>query len=429
MTTRYVNPGESIQSAINSANAGDDIIVRAGTYIGGVTLNKAVLLAGEAGAVLKPSTAGSGTGVTIAADGAVVESLTLDSFNCGIGPASIGSMSGFKNDVGVTNCKVFRAQYSCWIGGKRWFVRDNEFAFPRWWNGQGDCDYTRMFGSYHVFANNWLHGANFSDTSLAPASGSDYAHCDGIQYYGSNGEVFQDILIVDNLIEDFLQGMFICDEPNTSAIARVMIRNNRFISKNYTPAPGSANYSGRASWGVCIGKNYGATDIVLENNTLVNINNAVGLRGAVNGAMFMNVLRNYGNGTAYDPSCTTPSKVSNSNLVYGFAAFGQAWNGADTVKDPVLDANYYATAAPGYGYQPATAPAPTPPPDPTPTPEPTPEYVTHDEFAAAQTADDARMDAIEARLTALETRMNAQPKTRMALRGYDGRKYYGRVEP
>lgn len=427
MTTKYVNPGESIQAAINSANAGDDIIVRAGTYIGGVVLDKAVRLAGEGGAVvtLKPATAGSGTGVTIAASGAAVDALTLDSFNCGIGPNSIGSMSGFKDSVHVTNCKVYRSQYSCWIGGKWWLVDGNEFAFPRWWNGQGDCDYTRMFGSFHIFTNNWLHGANFSDNSLAPASGSDYAHVDGIQYYGSNGETFQDILVEDNLFEDFLQGMFICDEPNTSAIARVTVRNNRFISKNYTPAPGSANYSGRASWGVCIGKNYGATDIVLENNTLVNINNCIGLRGAVNGAMHKNVLYGPNGGTAYDPSCTTPSKVSSDNLVWKYGSTGQGnWTpNGDISRDPVFDASYYATAAPDYGWQLTTAPTP-----PDPTPEPTPDYVTHAEFTAAQTADDARMDAIEARIAALDAWKQQQPKVRRTVRCGDGKNRYGRTE-
>lgn len=402
MATKYVNPGESIQAAINAANAGDDIVVRAGTYIGGVTLNKAVRLAGEVGAVLKPATAGSGTGVTITGDGAWVDLLTLDSFNCGVGPASLGSMSGFKNGVSITGCKVLRSQYSCWIGGKTWTVQGNEFAFPRWWSGSGDCDYTRMFGIGHQFINNWCHGANFSDNSLAPASGSDYAHVDGIQWYGSNGEVLQDVLVADNLFEDFLQGLFWCDEGTLGQIARVTVRNNRFISKNFAPASGSANYvGGRASWGICIGKNYGATGIVLENNTLININNAIGLRGNVSGAMRKNVLYGPGSGqgTAYDPSCKTPANVTLDNVVYAYGNIGQSgFNGINTLKDPVFDANYVATATPGYGWQPATTT--TPPPSTTP---PSTDMATQAELDAAQAGDKTRMDALEARIKALET--------------------------
>ena len=38
--THYVNPGESIQAAVNAANSGDTIIVRGGTYTENINVYK-----------------------------------------------------------------------------------------------------------------------------------------------------------------------------------------------------------------------------------------------------------------------------------------------------------------------------------------------------------------------------------------------------
>jgi parallel beta-helix repeat protein len=47
--TYYVNPGESIQAAVNAANPGDTIIVRDGTYTENVDVNKQVTIESESG--------------------------------------------------------------------------------------------------------------------------------------------------------------------------------------------------------------------------------------------------------------------------------------------------------------------------------------------------------------------------------------------
>jgi len=46
MPTINVNPGESIQAAINAAIDGDTIVLAAGTFVGDVTVNKAVTIVG-----------------------------------------------------------------------------------------------------------------------------------------------------------------------------------------------------------------------------------------------------------------------------------------------------------------------------------------------------------------------------------------------
>src|SRR3954454_15644495 len=62
-TTYTVNPGQKIQDAVDSAAAGDTILIKAGTYQESVAVSKAGLtFTGEPGAtVLSPSTA---TGAT-----------------------------------------------------------------------------------------------------------------------------------------------------------------------------------------------------------------------------------------------------------------------------------------------------------------------------------------------------------------------------
>ena len=435
--TITVSPGQSIQTAINNAAAGDTVSVGAGDYTGGITINKAIAVIGQAGAKLHATTAGQGQGVTITSDNCLVSGLYLDSFNVGIGPASIGSMSGFKNGVTVQGNHTYYSQYHIWIGGTNWLVEGNDFERVRWWNGQGDADYGRIFGTGHVVRGNHFYGTNFSNNDLAPASGSDYAHTDCLQYYGSNGEVLKNVTIEGNTFEDFHQGLFLCDEPNATAISGLTILNNLFIGKNYTPPAGSANFTGRPSWGICIGKNSGATGVVLENNTLINVNNFIGLRAAVSGRMTRNIVRGYGAGTAYDPSCSTPSKVSTDNVLFGVAATGQTgWMGADIYKDPVLDSSFKSTAYPLYGWQGTSAPAPTPDPTPTPTPDPTPTptptYTTQadlDALAATLRAEidveRKRVDALEnikagLRLDAIEGRLKKYPQDTRQFRDRSG---------
>jgi len=335
--TISVNPGQSIQNAITSAAAGDTVLVAAGDYTGGITINKAITVQGQPGAKIRASTAGSGTGVTIASDNCTLIGFYIDSFNMAISVAGAGSTSGFKNGVTIKNNHTYYSQFHCWIGGTNWLVEGNDFERVRWWNGQGDADYTRMFGTGHIFRGNYLHGTNFSNTDLAPASGSDYAHTDGIQYYGSNGEVLKNCIIENNFFTDFHQGLFLCDE-NTGSLQNLTIRNNVFWGQTYTPAPGSANYNGIPSWGICIGKNVGGTGMIVQNNLIYNVANFYGVRAASSGNWAKNiVVGKGGSGTVYDPSTSTPSSVTVGNLLYGYAWLGQSgFTGTDTTANPML---------------------------------------------------------------------------------------------
>ena len=331
--TINVSPGQSIQNAINSAAVGDTVLVAAGDYTGGVTISKAITLQGQPGAKIHAATPGQGVGVTIAADGCTVAGLYIDSFAMAIAPSGLSPRS----KVTVKNNHTYYSQFHLWINGADWLVEGNDFEKVRWWDGKGDADYTRMFGTGHVFRGNYLYGTNFSNTDLAPAAGSDYAHTDGIQYYGNNGDVLKACIIENNWFTDFHQGLFLCDEF-AGSLAVLTIRNNMFWGQTYTPAPGSSNFKGIPSWAICIGKNVGGTGMVVENNLIYNVANFYGIRAASSGVWRKNIVVGKGGaGTVYDPSTSTPANVTVGNLLYGYAWLGQGgFAGSDTTANPML---------------------------------------------------------------------------------------------
>jgi len=148
--------------------------------------------------------------------------------------------------------------------------------------------------------------------------------------------VLHDCIVEENFFEDFHQGIFWCDE-GVGTLYDNIIRNNVFWGENYTPPAGSSNFNGQPSWGICIGKDNGATGMQVTNNLIYNCSNALGIRAATTGTWTKNILYNLSNGTAYDPSTSDPSLVTIDNYRYGFSSVGQTgFTGSDTVANPQL---------------------------------------------------------------------------------------------
>lgn len=74
--TRILAPGDDIAAAVATAAPGDELVLAAGTHAGRVTLDRALTLRGEPGAVLDGG--GEGSVVTIDAPGVTVRDLTIE---------------------------------------------------------------------------------------------------------------------------------------------------------------------------------------------------------------------------------------------------------------------------------------------------------------------------------------------------------------
>ena len=110
-TTITVNPGGNIQSAIHEASPGDTVLVKAGEYKGGLTLNKSVTVVGEGQVTVRPAAAGTGTAVSVQCSACGVDNIDFIDFRYGFGTLDITG----RNDVFLTNSAIVNANYHVWI--------------------------------------------------------------------------------------------------------------------------------------------------------------------------------------------------------------------------------------------------------------------------------------------------------------------------
>jgi uncharacterized membrane protein len=374
--TITVNPGSTIQSGVNSAAAGDTVLVKAGTYTAGVTLNRNVHLVAEPGVIVNGNNAGQA--VSIQCSDCSVTGFTFNDFAYGIGADNITG----RNRVTLRNNIQRRTNYGFWISGDDWIVENNEVDRIIRRDAGGDADYGRVFGNRHVIRGSWFHGTQIP-TDLAP--GPDYAHTDCFQFYNQNGEILRDVLIEDNVFSEFVQGLFIGLETprSTPPIERVTVRNNVFWGTSFTPA---GNLLGSPSWGIYFGKNGPTKQIVVENNTFRNCANSMGILDGTDAIVRRNIVANGGGvmileGTAPALVTLTPD----GNLLYqnqhngemdiagGKASVNPQFRNAAAVNAELAGADgkimtaddawvALASAAVGYGAQPKGTTPPTPGP-------------------------------------------------------------------
>ena len=384
--TITVQPGQSINAAITSAAAGDTVLVRAGVYTS-VRVTKAVTVKGEPGAVIMGA-GGGGFGIETAANNCTVEGFRVENFGTAIGSQAV------RSGVKILRNHTYKNDYSCWINGDGWLIEGNNFERAYWWARSGDSDYTRMFGRGHVFRRNWIHGANIP-TDFAPLSGTDYAHLDGMQYFGNTGnnEVFQDIVIEQNMVEAFVQGFYLSNPTTPGAISNVIIRDNVIVSQGY-PA-GGGQLGTRAPWGVLFGSGNGAfpaRGVRFERNLIYAPTTAFAMTGGGQGVIEKNIFVN-NQAAYYTEGGSTAQMTGAGDWMFNVQSLG-GWNHAAAVTSSPQFVNIANPAGPdgipftaddgwlsaatqaGYGPQIGLTPAPQPPdpPDPEPEPEPTPEH-------------------------------------------------------
>jgi len=171
MATINVNPGGSIQGAINGANSGDTITVAAGTYQGDVNVSKTLTLQG------------GGTAKIAGRLNVPASSCVVDGFSCAI--SGMGSGQSWCSVTGNNNV-VKNIVYD----GIRWTGNADE-ATAFFMSGSGNtflkcrvsnCDSTDAF---HPFGqNNTIDSCEvYGLTSNSYGSG---AHVDCVQFWGAN---------------------------------------------------------------------------------------------------------------------------------------------------------------------------------------------------------------------------------------------------
>jgi len=82
--TIYVNPGDSIQDAINSASDGDTVYVYSGTYSENVVVNKSITLTGESKPVIDGMGGIGARGIDITVNNVTVEGFNITNSHYGI---------------------------------------------------------------------------------------------------------------------------------------------------------------------------------------------------------------------------------------------------------------------------------------------------------------------------------------------------------
>lgn len=451
MTTRYVYPGDSIAGAILASSPLDTVVLKSGTHLSaGVVLNKPLSLVGEPGTILQASSPGQGWGVQIAANNCWVDELDIREYSIGVGTDWRNPGTAKFNDAKITDCRIYKAQNGIWVNGDRWLILGVDYDKNYSWSG-GDSNYNTVFGRDHIIRGCYAHNTiigNGATSDIMPGHVGMYdtgpgSHLDFVQHWNNNGEVLTNLLVENNIITDFIDGVFIADEAGSGSVRGVIVRNNVFIGTNFTAVPGQLNGPSHCIAG---GKGTGVGDLIVENNTIYNCALGVTATGGTRPTVRNNIFAKVGTTFDFRDGTTSPMCAVSGNLLWQTGSYpGPMGDFGSVTGDPqfisiasipgvdglirTADDGYVARALiaadKGASFVNA-APPPSPPP---PTIEPTPDMATQAEMDAAQAADDARMDAIEARLTALELWRNAQPKTRRSLRGWDGKAYYGRVEP
>lgn len=300
-----VNPGSSIQSAVDSASSGDTITVRAGTYNELVKIPKSNL--------------------TLVADGQVItkgfeltgSKIVLDGFYILNSTSRRGGIDIRGSDNTVKNNKIEGAtMVGILIDGQRQLVESNEILGTlqrktftgECQYGSGECqcsndaDGMRFFGPGHTIRGNYIHDIYFDQNPTA--------HMDCFQTWNWTGDLASNIVIEGNVCQEMevhvdesrygcrevtgvsrAQGFMIEDGPNNITIKNNILNvyrgamlgdsddrlttnhidfsHNTFVGLIPRKLPGTAN---NGEYGIFINK---AADITASHNIFYNIDGAV----------------------------------------------------------------------------------------------------------------------------------------------------------
>lgn len=236
--TITINPGQTIQSGISAASAGDTVVVNAGTYTGGIVLNKSVTVQGNGSVTVQPATVGSGQAFNIDCSDCGIIGLYFLNFN------SIDWVYGENRQRVTLKNNKFLFSGSLGIDGVNWVVEGNDFGRPI----RGSDNTMTMFGVGHMVRNNI-----FRPWKL-PEDVAQGQHFDHIQSWNNNGETIRDWTLERNLFMGYVQGVLIQNNNRDTALAtrpqNITVQDNIFAGD---PLPTSPVSLDRPSHGLFLG--------------------------------------------------------------------------------------------------------------------------------------------------------------------------------
>jgi hypothetical protein len=205
-----VNPGQSIQSAVNSAIPGDTVTVMSGTYNERVTVSKD----GRSGAKITVKASGhvKMKGFKITGDYVRIEGFEVtDTGEIGIDIREVRGVEIIDNNVHHVG------KFGIYAEGDDFIIQGNDVSYMM--SGDGDC--LRIFGDSHL-----VQGNKFHHTSKKYAS--PRCHCDGIQHYDMDNHIRRQLtnaVFEDNILYEIDGQCFISESKPDRSHDNVWRRN------------------------------------------------------------------------------------------------------------------------------------------------------------------------------------------------------------
>jgi hypothetical protein len=134
----------------------------------------------------------------------------FDGVNCaaGISLVSSGALASMSTHIQVVNNFITGCAYGVSIRATNSLVKDNEVYKLRAWDGAGDMDYMRLFGTNLHIRGNYLHGSRVADCN------GEECHIDCFQTFNLNGSDWarlQNVVIDANTCFNAHQGILMQD--------------------------------------------------------------------------------------------------------------------------------------------------------------------------------------------------------------------------
>lgn len=257
-----VFPGQSIESAAQSANPGDTIVVHAGTYEEQVSLNggesnlhivasplRSAVVRGFSlrdcdaitieGFEITPVTPGGVASVYMKSENhSILNNYFHDSDDFAIDPEwrQKGPREHWCKNITIRGNLIRWCRNGIRADGENLLIEGNEVDQLYNWSFnlhgvQRDADYIRSSGANNIIRNNWFHGVPpIYVPDPAPFTGT--AHSDGLQWWnhGNSDAYIDNLLLEGNVFDGCVQGMLLQNRTATNEICKnVTIRNNVYM--------------------------------------------------------------------------------------------------------------------------------------------------------------------------------------------------------